>query len=393
MIDEAAQSGSAKHGMEAVPLLRNARVVFTGRLAAMPRQEAYAIVRKAGGEPGNTVSRHTSLLVVGMEGWPLLPDGRVSNKLRRAEKINQTLRSIRIISELAFLEAVGLEGRKVELQKTYPLEQVCRLLKLSPETLQRWEQFSLIRSEAGMYDFQDIVTLRMIAELVEQEVRPQTIATSIRKLAAVLPGTARPLAQLRIVTENPRSVLAEFGGHRMTPYGQLLLNFETPASFQPRVINLPSRNLSATEWFEHGQILESEENLDDAVKAYCTAVGLRPHFPEAYFNMGNALREMERFGLAEKAFRTCVNQDPGSISGWYNLADVQALRGNTKEAIQSLRQAIQISPTFADAHFNLASCLEKICRRQEARLHWNAYLRLDPNNQWAEIARSKVGSR
>ena len=393
MVDDGAHSGSEKQGKEAVPQLRNARVVFTGKLAAMPRQEAYAIVRTAGGEPGNTVSRHTSLLVVGMEGWPLLPDGRISNKLRRAEKINRALHSIQIVSELAFLEAAGLESRKSELRKTYRLEEVCRLLKLSPETLQRWEQFSLIRSEAGRYDFQDIVTLRMIAGLVEQGVRPQTIATSIRKLAAVLPGTARPLAQLRIVADNPGSVLAEFGGHRMTPYGQLLFNFGTSAKFEPRVVDLPSRDLSATEWFEHGQIHESEENLEEAVNAYCKAVRLCPQFPEAYFNMGNVLREMERLGLAEKAFRTCVRQDPGCISGWYNLADVQDLRGNTKGAIQSLRKIIQISPTFADAHFNLASCLEKICHRQEALQHWSAYLRLDPNSQWAEVAQKRLAAR
>ena len=35
------------------------------------------------------VSRKTSLLVVGMGGWPLLPDGGVGIKLKPAEELRQ----------------------------------------------------------------------------------------------------------------------------------------------------------------------------------------------------------------------------------------------------------------------------------------------------------------
>ncbi len=371
--------------------LGKARVVFTGKLASMTRQEAHQVVKQAGGEPGTTVSRQTSMLVVGMEGWPLLPDGTVSNKLRRAEEINEKYHSIQIISELAFLELAGLEERKSRLKKTYSLAEVCRLLKLEPETLRHWEQFSLISSEAGRYDFQDILTLRMIGALLQQGVRRETIASSIRGLTSIMPDTDRPLAQLRILVENPRTLLADFGGNRITPEGQLVFNFDIFSRTEPLVIELPSSELTAPEWFERGQILEEEEDLEGAERAYLKALALQPHFPEAYFNLGNVLREMDRLGVAEQAYQTCVVQDPSFAEGWYNLADVQEVRGRTGEAVQSLTVALQLAPSFADAHFNLAACLQKTGRKEEANQHWSSYLKLDPSSQWAEVARRRLG--
>ena len=59
-------------------------VAFTGRLACMSRAEAFEVVRQHGGIPSQSVTRQTNVLVVGELGWPLLDDGRPSNKLSKA---------------------------------------------------------------------------------------------------------------------------------------------------------------------------------------------------------------------------------------------------------------------------------------------------------------------
>src|SRR5262249_20354135 len=151
-------------------------------------------VREADGEPVSGVSCRTSVLVIGMEGWPLLPDGQISQKLRRAEKLQRSGHSIQIICESAFLELAGCRERQVFLRRTYPAAQVCRLLRIQPETLRRWEQLSLVRSQDGLYNFQDFVSLRTIGELVQAGVRPETIARSLHGLSSVLPDTDQPLA-------------------------------------------------------------------------------------------------------------------------------------------------------------------------------------------------------
>jgi NAD-dependent DNA ligase len=77
-------------------------IAFTGRMACMSRAEAFDVVRQHGGTPSVEVTKRTKVLVVGELGWPLLDDGRPSNKLSRATALN-----IPIVSERRFLEWIG----------------------------------------------------------------------------------------------------------------------------------------------------------------------------------------------------------------------------------------------------------------------------------------------
>ena len=52
-------------------------VAFTGRLASMKREQAFALVRGNGGTPRRGLTRKTDILVVGELGWPLLPDDEI----------------------------------------------------------------------------------------------------------------------------------------------------------------------------------------------------------------------------------------------------------------------------------------------------------------------------
>src|SRR4030095_6423050 len=146
-------------------------------------QEAHRIVREAGGEPMDGVSRRTSMLVVGMEGWPLPPGGEGRRQRRHAEGLREKGHGVQILSESAFLESAGLEERRPALRKSYTAAEVSQLLKIEPATLRRWEQCSLVHPQDGHYDFQDLVSLRTIAELVQAGVRKETIARSLRGLA------------------------------------------------------------------------------------------------------------------------------------------------------------------------------------------------------------------
>jgi tetratricopeptide (TPR) repeat protein len=94
-----------------------------------------------------------------------------------------------------------------------------------------------------------------------------------------------------------------------------------------------------------------------------------------------------RIDAAADAYREASKQDATLAPAWYNLADVQEEQGNLHDAVRSLQAALQASPSYADAHFNLALCYEKLKQRREAKRHWEAYLKLDGSSQWAKIAR------
>lgn len=370
--------------------LRNASVAFTGKLGTMSRDEACRLVNAASGTVSAHLTRKTGALIVGMAGWPLLANGSVSQRLQRAEALNREGCAIQIISELRFLELTGLVERRAELEQTYSAADVCKLLNVDAATLKRWEQFSLIHGTAGYYDFQDLVSLQTIARLINDGVRPEVIAQSLHDLSAILPGTHRPLAQLKIVAEHSRSILADFGDFRLSPAGQICFSFDSAPAPESAVIDLQQETRSVEDWFELGQSHEEQERYDEATAAYQKCFALSPRCPEACFNLGNVLRETGDHDGAEKSYRMAIAQEPSFAPAWYNLADVQEQRGKLLEAISSLQAALTIAPTYADAHFNLAVFLEKAGRVAEAQTHWRAYLELDPESQWSALAREHL---
>jgi tetratricopeptide (TPR) repeat protein len=372
--------------------LRGARVVFTGRLASMTRREAQTLVRELGGTPGTSISGRTTHLVIGMHGWPLRADGRVSAKLQRAERLRERPGGVRIISEVRFLELAGLRAREPEVRKSYPLATVADLVGVPARTIERWEYLGLVRSHDGAYDFQDIVSLRTIASLVGRGVPPTEIRRSLDALASFLPGTERPLAQLTIVASDSGELLAQHGDALVAPDGQQLLDF-TPRSAraepEPPIPHRPTTS-DVDELFENAVWLEDEERYEEAADTYRRAIALAPGRSELYFNLGNVLRMAGNEDAAEELYRLALALDPGNELAWYNLADLQEAADRIEEAITSLEAAIAACPTYADGHFNLASCLEQIGAHEAARESWLAYLRLDSASEWADIARAHV---
>src|SRR5690606_37773950 len=149
--------------------------------------------------------------------------GAVSRQLRRGEELAARGARLRIVSEAEFREIVGLDPREASEGKAYNAEQIAAMTGVDPLTLRRWVQLSLVRSRDGRYDFRYIVSLRTIADLVSLGVRPEVIASSLHALARVLPGTERPLAQLRLIAAGSGDLLAEIGSGLIGKDGQLRL--------------------------------------------------------------------------------------------------------------------------------------------------------------------------
>src|SRR5438046_1220319 len=120
-------------------------IAFTGRLACMTRAEAFELVRSHGGTPSQTVSRRTNVLVVGELGWPLLDDGRPSNKLNRAGSYG-----IPVVSERRFLEWIG-KAVPDSLNRAYSAEQIAALSKLSGSTIDQLVRFGLLDPREGLF--------------------------------------------------------------------------------------------------------------------------------------------------------------------------------------------------------------------------------------------------
>src|SRR5512143_591718 len=165
-------------------------IAFTGRLACMTRDEAFDVVRQHGGSPSRAVTKRTKLLIVGELGWPLLDDGRPSNKLSRA-----TAYGIPVASERRFLEWIGKAVPDSD-QKTYSTDQIAALSKLSSNLIEELAQFGLLDERGGRFGFRDLASARQIAKLLADDVPLPEIIRGVSQIRKWLPEVG--LANVRL---------------------------------------------------------------------------------------------------------------------------------------------------------------------------------------------------
>jgi tetratricopeptide (TPR) repeat protein len=373
------------------PALLGQRVACTGRFATFTRTDIERLVADAAGSLASGVSARTTVLVVGMRGWPLMNSGHVTGKLAAAEKLRASGHSIRILSETNFREVLGLES-PAEGDKSLTSQQVCSALGIDARTLQRWEHCGLVRARDGLYDFRDLVSLRTVTGLVARGVSPVVIRKSLDAISGFLPGVDRPLAQLTMLVSDTGELVAELEEALLTTSGQLEIRFDSPTTAEtPRplaLVRADTRDSSA--WIEAGLEHEEAGELDKAEHAYRRASALAPNDAVPHFNLGNILLAGCRLEAAAERFAQAAALDPSHAQAWFNLAHVQDALKDRHSAMKYLRRAIAANPTYADAHYNLADIAERLGDREAAAAAWDDYLRLDSSSEWSAEARRRL---
>ena len=90
-------------------------------------------------------------------------------------------------------------------------------------------------------------------------------------------------------------------------------------------------------------------------------------------------REAARRGAFEQAarhFERAVALNSSDHGAWNDLGVVLVEQGNMAKGIRALEQAINVDPTHAWAHRNLAIALDRQGRAREAARHYRLFLLL-----------------
>ena len=342
-------------------------VAFTGRLACMTRAEAFEVVRQHGGTPSQTVTKRTKLLIVGELGWPLLDDGRPSNKLARARSY-----SVPVVSERRFLEWTG-KFIPDDANKAYSANQLASLSGLSGDRIQELAQLSLLDERAGRFGFRDLASARQIAKLLADGVRLSEIIRSVTEIRKWLPDIG--LGSVRLHPGPCDSLEVEQAGARTDKRGQFMLAVDD-CGHDP------------DDLFANAQAAEQAGDIAEAERFY--RMLMKGNDPSAAFNLGNMLRACGRNVEAEAALHAAIRIDPAFAEAWYNLGDLLDDQGRSEAAIECLRKAVQVTPDYSDAMFNLALLLQRTNQCAEAADYWRRYLAIDGQSEWASRARRSL---
>jgi tetratricopeptide (TPR) repeat protein len=232
------------------------------------------------------------------------------------------------------------------------------------------------------FTFQDAVVLRTAFQLQSAKIASRKILRALAKLKAELPEEL-PLSGIRITAVGD-SVAVKTGLAQWDAVsGQHLLDFEVApikgdvAFLDSTPRNLKSREQQADEWFALAEQLTSTDVVG-AEQAYRKVLELAPspHY-SGYTNLGVLLCEAEtRCEEALSVFDQALEHFPNDALLHFNRAVALEELKLRDAAAAAYERSIELDPTHADAHFNLARLSEIRGDKQGLVRHLSAYRRL-----------------
>jgi tetratricopeptide (TPR) repeat protein len=260
---------------------------------------------------------------------------------------------------------------------------------------------SALANDQPAFGFRDLVCIRTILALLENGIPLRRIRRSADRIRERIPEFDQPLGALRVWLEGSNRVVVRHQGALQEPDGQLMLDFELapPSDDDVAPLPLPARRMAAQEadfataleWFERGcQLDSSPETLEDAIRAYRSALQADPEFADAHCNLGTAHYNRGERTRARACYEEALRHDSEHAEANFNLGNLLEEAGQREAALSRYKVATRADPFFADAQLNLALLYEKLSLRRKAKEHWRRYLQLVPEGSWSEVARQHL---
>ncbi len=295
-------------------------------------------------------------------------------------------------------DSTSPQGQNEPITDLFTRGEIARLLGVSATRLRTLDKNGVAsptgrRRGRRAYTFGDLIALRAAQTLLDAHVRLRDVTRAVSALKRTLPRIARPLAELRIVSDGQHVVVHGPDGAFEPLSGQMLLNLEV-RSLRDDVVRVLRPNAGRERartayelYLQASQLDEDPATMAEAERLYRRAVELDPWLAIAHTNLGNIHFRRQDPDAAENLYRKALEIDARQPEAQYNLGYVMLERGNPGDAVPLFEGAIRADPRFADAYFNLAMALEQVGRSVDARRHWKTYIDLEPEGSWTEIAR------
>jgi tetratricopeptide (TPR) repeat protein len=235
----------------------------------------------------------------------------------------------------------------------YSVGDVARICGVSRRRVRYWERTSLIGSTPEIaaqpaFGFRDLVSVRSIVELLERGVPLRRIRRCADVLRELFPER-EPLSGLRAWQDSPRLLLHHEGAW-MEPDGQLVLGF------------VCGGGAGAIE------TLASRRSGEDRFRA-----------AREWFVRGSEL-DVERatWNEADECYRRAIELDPTFADAHCNLGSLLFNRGRRDDARRHFEQTVELAPRHVEGHLNLGTLCEEDGADERALWHYRQALESDP---------------
>ena len=126
-----------------------------------------------------------------------------------------------------------------------------------------------------------------------------------------------------------------------------------------------------------GEDAENAGQADAALGFYQQALLANPMGTDAILNIGRIAHSRGNWEFAEECYRKALEIDPSYAFAHCNLAYVLGEKSPPQrtEAIKHYEKALALQSNYPDAHYNLALEYESVGEERKALAHWRLYLR------------------
>lgn len=251
--------------------------------------------------------------------------------------------------------------------KGYTTREVAEVLGLPTSKILSWTRSGLLTPERGprgayLFSFQDIVLLRTARELLDAEVPARRVRQALEGLRTQLP-TGRPLSAVNISAVGDRVLVRDAGAVWDPDSGQLQMDFPV------------SEIASLAEPVARRALRERSESGDLAADDwYNTGVDLEAVAPDR----------------AKEAYAKALELDPSFADAHLNLGRLVHEEGGVAEAEAHYRTATAVDPESGRAFYNLGVALEDQDSEVGAIEAYQTALRLDPDLAVAHFNLSRL---
>ncbi len=386
------------------------RVAVAGPLAGMTRREAADLLRRHGAIFQEKPDATADIIAVG-EGGLLLADDETGDLLDDALRKAVELGTLEVIGETELWRRLGLADAQTDLNRLYTPAMLAELLAVPVNVIRRWHGMKLIVPEVEIrklpyFAYQEVATARRLAQLLSSGMSPKALEKKLDKLARLLPGVARPLAQLSIMIEG-KKILLKQGGGLVEPGGQWHFDFDSSGqsarpvepieSPTPSAATLASLHGDTTDMPSAAELrqlaveLEEEGRLADAADMCRAALAAEGPNAEICFQLAELLYRQGEAAAAFERYSMALEIDEDYVEARVNLGCVLIELGRRELAVAAFEGALRYHSGYADAYYHLASTLDALGRRAAAEAHWRTFLAMAPESPWAAEAVERLG--